>query len=230
MAIMSHLVPDAADIEDNSFVQLPRLLDDERVWRLGLKLLQCHDVTKVKLLWQTRMWWKGRSGRMEDILKLNCTSGRRGVPEWGDPGSLKQKENIKEKARWLWLLLENAKQETRIIRIASVTITSPGIMMMGRNLSQARDRLLGIFQKTSPSLPRLFFTSLPPPRFVHCRSQRFSPKRRLCSPSAQRPLWKLQSDPVHNAPAVNKKLLKIEQAQTDLKWSILSCDFQKYLS
>ena len=39
MAIMSHLVPDAADIEDNSFVQLPRLLDDERVRRLGLKLL-----------------------------------------------------------------------------------------------------------------------------------------------------------------------------------------------
>ena len=96
----------------------------------------------------------------------------------------------------MWLLLENAKQETRIIRIASVTITSPGIMMMGRNLSQARDRLLGIFQKTSPSLPRLFFTSLPPPRFVHCRSQRFSPKRRLCSPSAQRPLWKLQNEPV----------------------------------
>ena len=27
-----------------------------------------------------------------------CTSGRRGVPEWGDPGSLKQKENLKEKA------------------------------------------------------------------------------------------------------------------------------------
>ena len=95
----------------------------------------------------------------------------------------------------MWLLLENAKQETWIIRVASVTITSPGIMMMGRNLSQARDRLLGIFQKTSPSLPRLFFTSLPPPRFVHCRSQRFSPKRRLCSPSAQRPLWKLQSEP-----------------------------------
>ena len=41
MAIMSHLVPDAADVEDNSFVQLPRLLDDERVRRLGLKLLQC---------------------------------------------------------------------------------------------------------------------------------------------------------------------------------------------
>ena len=95
----------------------------------------------------------------------------------------------------MWLLLENAKQETRIIRVASVTITSPGIMMMGRNLSQARDRLLGIFQKTSPSLPRLFFTSLPPPRFVHCRSQRFSPKRRLCSPSAQRPLRKLQNEP-----------------------------------
>ena len=47
MAIMSHLVPDAADVEDNSFVQLPRLLDDERVRRLGLKLLQYHDVTKV---------------------------------------------------------------------------------------------------------------------------------------------------------------------------------------
>ena len=40
----------------------------------------------------------------------------------------------------MWLLLENAKQETRIIRIASVTITSPGIMMMGRNLSQASSR------------------------------------------------------------------------------------------
>ena len=36
--------------------------------------------------------------------------------------------------------------------------------------------------------------------------------------------------PVHNAPAVNQKLLKIEQAQTNLKWSILSCDFQKYWS
>ena len=55
MAIMSHLVPDAADVEDNSFVQLPRLLDDERVWRLGLKLLQYHDVTKVMWRWQTRM-------------------------------------------------------------------------------------------------------------------------------------------------------------------------------
>ena len=43
------------------------------------------------------------------------------------------------------LLLENAKQETRIIRIASVTITSPRIMMMGRNLSQAQDH----FQESS---------------------------------------------------------------------------------
>ena len=33
--------------------------------------------------------------------------------------------------------------------------------------------------------------------------------------------------PVHNVPAVNLKLLKIEQAQTNLKWSILLCDFQK---
>ena len=33
---------------------------------------------------------------------------------------------------------------------------------------------------------------------------------------------------VHNAPAVNSKLLKIKEAQTNLKWSILSCDFQKY--
>ena len=40
----------------------------------------------------------------------------------------------------MWLLLENAKQETWIIRIASVTITSPGIMIMGRNLSQASSR------------------------------------------------------------------------------------------
>ena len=65
--------------------------------------------------------------------------------------------------------------------------------MMGRNLSQAQDHFLGIFQKPSPSLPRLFFTWLPPPRFVR-RSQRFSPKRRLCSPLARRPLWKLQSE------------------------------------
>ena len=35
---------------------------------------------------------------------------------------------------------------------------------------------------------------------------------------------------MHNGPAVNQKLLKIEQAQTNLKWSILSCDFQKYWS
>ena len=95
----------------------------------------------------------------------------------------------------MWLLLENAKQETRIIRIASVTITSPRIMMTGGNLSQAQDHFLGISQKPSRPLPRLFFTWLPRPRFVHCRSQRFSPKRRLCSPSAQRPLWKLQSEP-----------------------------------
>ena len=100
-----------------------------------------------------------------------------------------------KKARWMRLLLENAKQETRIIRIASVTITSPRIMMMGRNLSQAQDHFLGISLKPSPSLPRLFFTWLPPPRSVR-RSQRFSPKQRLCSPSAQRPLWKLQSEPV----------------------------------
>ena len=35
---------------------------------------------------------------------------------------------------------------------------------------------------------------------------------------------------MHNAPAVNYKLLKIEPAQTNLKWLILSCDYQKYLS
>ena len=34
--------------------------------------------------------------------------------------------------------------------------------------------------------------------------------------------------PVHNVPAVNLKVLKIKQVQTNLKWSILSCDFQKY--
>ena len=32
---------------------------------------------------------------------------------------------------------------------------------------------------------------------------------------------------VHNDTVVNYKLLKIEQAQTNLKWSILSCNFQK---
>ena len=35
---------------------------------------------------------------------------------------------------------------------------------------------------------------------------------------------------MHNGPAVNQNLLKIEQAQTNLKWSILTCDFQKYSS
>ena len=40
----------------------------------------------------------------------------------------------------------------------------------------------------------------------------------------------LTSRPVQNNPAVNKKWLKIEQAQTILKWSILSWDVQKYLS
>ena len=166
--------------------------------------MSCCDKSYVKMTNTNVMEW--RSTRTEDILRLNCTSGRRGVPEWGDPGSLKQKEKLSfilKKARWMWLLLENAKQETWIIRIASVTITSPGIMIMGRNLSQAQDHFLRISQKPSPSLPRLFFTSLPPPRFVHCRSQRFSPKQRLCSPSVQRPLWKPQSEPMHNAPAVN---------------------------
>ena len=81
MAIMSHLVPDAADVEDNSFVQLPRLLDDERVRRLGLKLLQYHEyqqhhknVTERKIredggyfetelhLCKKRSPWVGRSG------------------------------------------------------------------------------------------------------------------------------------------------------------------------
>ena len=42
-----------------------------------------------------------------------------------------------------------------------------------------------------------------------------------------RPNTQQSSTPLHNDPAVNQKLLKIEQAQTNLKWSILSCDFQQ---
>ena len=119
--------------------------------------MSCCDKSYVKMTNTNVMEW--RSTRTEDILRLNCTSGRRGVPEWGDPGSLKQKEKLSfilKKARWMWLLLENAKQETRIIRIASVTITSPRIMMTGRKLSQGQDHFLGISQKPSRSLPRLF--------------------------------------------------------------------------
>ena len=190
MAIMSHLVPDAADVEDNSFVQLPRLLDDERVRRLGLKLLQYLSKMTNKNVLKRKIREDG--GYFETELHLckkrSARVGRSVVPKTKTKLSF-----ILKKARRMWLLLENAKQETRIIRIASVTITSPGIMMMGRNLSQAQDHFWGISQKPLPSLPRLFFTSLPPPRFVR-RSQRFSPKQRLCSPSAQRPLWKLQSE------------------------------------
>ena len=54
---------------------------------------------------------------------------------------------------------------------------------------------------------------------------------RICVVVVGNRLKQVQSQStMHNGPAVNQKLLKIEQAQTNLKWSILSYDFQKYLS
>ena len=86
-------MPHAPNVEDDSLVQLSRLLDYERVRRLGLKfcnnivgILQCYSgdeiVQEILMLTKKRNY----AAMLEDDLE---TSGRRGAPEWGDSGSLK---------------------------------------------------------------------------------------------------------------------------------------------
>ena len=89
-------MPHAPNVEDDSLVQLSRLLDYERVRRLGLKfcnnivrILQCYsgdEIVRNSDGGKKKKLWRNYAAMLEDNLE---TSGRRGAPEWGDSGSLK---------------------------------------------------------------------------------------------------------------------------------------------
>ena len=89
-------MPHAPNVEDDSLVQLSRLLDYERVGGLGLKF--CNNIVRILqyysgdeivqeiLMLKKKKLWRNYAPMLEDDLE---TSGRRGAPEWGDSGSLK---------------------------------------------------------------------------------------------------------------------------------------------
>ena len=142
-------------------------------WRSGIKLAKKHEMRK--------------------------TSGRSGLPECGDSGSLKNNRiigDIGDNDDYGGIYLETLV----MILMTQILLKNDDMTWVGLSLENTKQQKSGIFCficfaiAARPALGKIMIlmtmmiTLLPPQHFVR-RSQISFPKQRRCLPSAQRPWW-----------------------------------------